>query len=331
MLIISFKKSRGFTLVELLVVIAIIGVLVALTLPAVQAAREAARRTVCQNNLRQLALSVHEYHDAYGKVPLLYNGWQNPQSGVLFGLQSHSWRSVLLPFLEQQNLHYRLDFAVYATNVRNQPAVSAVVPAFSCPATPTGSQSGRVAAGLWTGEDVLDQSLQAATTDYNASEGIARPNEGVASGTECISGGWGEAIPASVASQVPDVREIRFKDITDGLANTAILVERAGLPDHYYERGARIEKHEPPEGTWGNVGFWAISGEMLLNHLTLSQDDRPINSDNLTGMFSFHPGGALVAMGDGAVTFLEETIDIETVAAMISPDGSELIGRGDLH
>ena len=318
------SKPRGFTLIELLVVIAIIGVLLALLLPAVQAAREAARRTVCQNNLKQLALAVHEYHDAYGKVPQLYNGSQNPQSGGVFGLQSHSWRTVLLPFMEQQSLHSQLDFSQYATHLRNQSMVSTVVSAFCCPSTPGGGGQGRVAGGLWLDSETLNSALTAATTDYNASEGIAIDQK-------CVSGGWGEAIPGSGTSLAPRVREVSFKDFTDGLANTAIIVERAGLPDRYLEMGVLSQQHLPPEGTWGNVGFWAISAEMLLNHLTLAPNEPPINRDNLTGIYSFHVGGAHAAMGDGAVLFFDESIDNQTITALVSRDGGELIGRDDIR
>src|SRR5262249_28880924 len=110
------KMPRGFTLVELLVVIAIIGVLVALLLPAVQAAREAARRSQCTNNLKQIALALHNYHDAHHTLP----SGNTCHKNVL--LHCHTWIELLFPFIEQQLTYDRLDFH-YRTHEMNNPKV----------------------------------------------------------------------------------------------------------------------------------------------------------------------------------------------------------------
>ena len=99
-------RNKAFTLIELLVVVAIIGVLVALLLPAVQSAREAARRASCENNLKQLATAIHLYHDTHKIVPPLYNGRLDWRS-VSFGLETFSWRTVILPYLEERELFQR--------------------------------------------------------------------------------------------------------------------------------------------------------------------------------------------------------------------------------
>lgn len=116
----SKMRCNAFTLVELLVVVAIIGVLVALLLPAIQAAREAARRGQCQNNLKQLALAVHSYHDAWHEIPSLYTAAKNAGFTTAFGLETHSWRSLILRYIEEQPLYDTFNFSQPAT--RGQPA-----------------------------------------------------------------------------------------------------------------------------------------------------------------------------------------------------------------
>lgn len=121
------RKHRGFTLIELLVVIAIIAILIALLLPAVQQAREAARRTECKNNLKQIGLAIHNYHDNFNTIP---PGW--------IGTNNFSWSVMLLPYVEQSNLYNALNFlTAFVTTDTN---LQAVLPAFRC-ASDTGSAS----------------------------------------------------------------------------------------------------------------------------------------------------------------------------------------------
>jgi prepilin-type N-terminal cleavage/methylation domain-containing protein/prepilin-type processing-associated H-X9-DG protein len=308
-------RRHAFTLVELLVVVGIVGALVALLLPAVQASREAARRASCQNNLKQLCLGVHEYHDAHELLPPLYNGRLDWRS-VSFGLETFSWRVMILPFLEQRELFRRFDFSLYATDSKSQAAINHELPIMACPSTP---RTSAVARGLWHGRAQFDESLTAATTDYNGSEGYVQ-------GSECIPGAWGEVVKGKTGDPL-SVRKLSFTNITDGLAHTTLVVERAALPDHYFNRGVVFEPHQPPVfRTWGNVGLWAISAEMLVNHLQQKPGEPLVNGDNLHGVYSFHPGGAQVAMGDGRVTFLEDSIAAQTVLALISRDEGEVVG-----
>ncbi|MEM9659597.1 MAG: DUF1559 domain-containing protein, partial [Planctomycetota bacterium] len=183
----------------------------------------------------------------------------------------------------------------------------------------------RIARSLWTGRGQHDDSLAAATTDYNAAEGVVW--EGVCQ----LPGAWGEVIPAAVPWHDPEIRELSFKDVTDGLSNTLMIVERAGLPDRYFDGGERHEPHEPPKGTWGNVGLWAVSAESTLNHLAISDNLSPVNRDNLTTLFSFHPGIALVAFADGSVQTLSDSLDNETLVALVSRDIGDTCDRSALR
>jgi prepilin-type N-terminal cleavage/methylation domain-containing protein/prepilin-type processing-associated H-X9-DG protein len=314
-------RRNAFTLVELLVVIAIIGVLVALLLPAIQAARESARRSSCQNNLKQLALGVHAYHDVHDVLPSLYNGPRQLLRGITFGLDTFSWQTLILPFVEEQALFERFDYTRLATDEANQPAVNQQFRLALCASTP---RSARVARGLWFGRGQFNEKLAAATSDYASSEGFL-------DGPLCIHGSWGEVDYGTNYSASPILVKVSFGDIIDGLSKTTLILERAGLPDHYFDSGRAVEPHDPPQfRTWGNVGLWAISAETLLNHLQEQAGVPIVNGDNLHGLYSFHPGGVQVAFADGSVQFLKETIDTKTLFALVTRDGGEILNASDL-
>lgn len=317
------STRTAFTLVELLVVVAIIGVLMALVVPAVQSARESARRGACQNNLKQLDLAVHEYHELYGALPSLYNGPNDLRRGATIGLDTFSWQTVLLPFLEQRDLHALIDFDHYSTDAVNQPAVNTALEITNCPSTP---RTTLIARGLWYGRSNFSIALAAATTDYTSSEGYY---DGF---SHCTPGSWGEFSPGASFNDEPRLRIITFADVADGLSQTALILERAALPDHYYNGGAQVEPHNPPQfRTYGNVGLWAISAESLANHLQTRPGAPIIGQDNMQGLYSFHPSGAHVAFADGSIHFLDEAIDSELMIALITRDGGELVDLSMLH
>jgi prepilin-type N-terminal cleavage/methylation domain-containing protein len=133
------SRRAAFTLVELLVVVAVIGILIALLLPAVQAARESARRANCTNSLKQLALAVHAYHDAHGGLPSQFNGITaeaGPRRGLYFGLDTFSWQTQILSFVEEEALERLLNYSASALDPGNQPAVNQILPVMHCPSTP---------------------------------------------------------------------------------------------------------------------------------------------------------------------------------------------------
>jgi prepilin-type N-terminal cleavage/methylation domain-containing protein/prepilin-type processing-associated H-X9-DG protein len=312
-------KRIGFTLVELLVVIAIIGVLVALLLPAVQMAREAARRSSCQNNVKQQTLALHSYHDAHGRLPSLYNGDREPFAGFLLGLTSHSWRTVVLPHMEEQAVYDRISFAEYATHEVNQSAITNEIDVFNCPSTP---RSSFVARGLWVGRGKLEEKYSAAVADYSSTDGVNDPQR---IHITCIPGGWGEVIGDKPL-------EIGFGKFVDGLSHTLMLAERAGLPDLYADGGAVFTPHDPPRfRTWGNVGMWALSAEYLMNHITPDAGYPLVNYDNFKGFYSFHSGGIHVAFADGSVQFLNESIETKTLIALVTRDGGEIVNTNNFE
>jgi prepilin-type N-terminal cleavage/methylation domain-containing protein/prepilin-type processing-associated H-X9-DG protein len=317
--IIHVPARKAFTLVELLIVVAIIGVLVALLVPAVQAAREAARRASCQNNLKQLGLGVHEYHDVHEVLPSLYNGPQKILRSVSFGLDTFSWQTVILPFVEETDLQERIDFTRLATDPMNQSAINQLFPIARCPSTPRASA---IARGLWYDRGQFNEKLTAATSDYGSSGGYTNGLQ------DCVHGSWAE-VEFGETEWLPRVPKIKLADITDGLSKTTLILERAGLPDRHFNSGNTVEPHDPPRfRTWGNVGLWAISAETLVHYLQEQPGVPIVNGDNLHGVFSFHPGGAHVAFADGSVQFVRDTISSKTLFALITRAGGEVV---DLH
>jgi hypothetical protein len=268
-------------------------------------------------------LGVHGYHDVHKTLPSLYNGPQEPRAGISFGLDTFSWQTAILPFVEQRDLETLFNYTVNAVNPANQPAVNQLFPLAQCASTP---RTNLIARGLWYGRGKLDESLTAATSDYAGSEGYL---EGLA---ECISGAWGELVPGQNYWDKPTVRRVSFKHITDGVSQTTLLLERAGLPDRHFDSGNTVEPHDPPRfRTWGNVGLWAISAETLLNHLQVETGVPAINGDNLHGLYSFHPGGSQAALVDGSVHFLPESMDTQTLLSLVSRDGGEVLGDAALR
>jgi len=298
----SLQKSRGaFTLVELLVVIAIIGVLVALLLPAVQMAREAARRTECINNTRQIGLACHNFHDVFGKFPpgrRVYDGTDS--SGSPTKIVTGFLASVL-PFAEQANLAdlYQKDYSF--DDVVNQPAVNFEVDFYTCPSAP-GDHVTPIYAGWNEGWN----------TDVNAMSGktgIASDYQGVR-GLHYVSGGahvWDDSCG------ILNEKGTRMAEVTDGTSNTILLFEMAGKPMHW-----RLGKQQPAPTNAQYYGYGPWAGNNGIGIYNWLPDGSAkgcdtcnsfINVDNEASPYSFHPGVVTVVLADGSAKTISETID----------------------
>lgn len=306
-------RSRGVTLTELLVVIAMLAMLAALLLPAVQAAREAARRSTCHNRLRQLALATLHYAEA--RDELLPPLWASDRPGPW---DNFSWRVAVLPYLEEAALHEQLALAAPPSAPENQHAVGQSLAAFLCPSTPAYprriEQLGDVA---WR------QPLGAC--DYSAVHDVAAGEYAVP-----LPGAWGQAVvePLMDATQVPSVGEIdpdrlsprlrteaaSLRAVSDGRAHTALIVEQAGKPWRYAE-GAGQPDAAPIEGAWATAEFSSFSAGR-------------INRDNHLGLFGFHDGVA-TALCDGSAHWLHPRLDPQVAAALLSRQGDEILGAED--
>jgi prepilin-type processing-associated H-X9-DG protein len=291
----------------------------AMLLTAVQYARESARRLNCQNNLRTVALGVINHESQFAQLPSLYNGSFLPKPRtVMDEFHFHSWRTAILPQIEQNALYTRMNLSLPATDVSNQPFVNVQLPVFQCPSTPNSS---RLVVDIYT---VDDSSVgTAARSDYEAIGGV---NIGLASGTTSLEniqfGVWGE--PDSYLSISTNYRKPRLRDVTDGLSQTILIAERAGRPD-LYERGKPVNPYPftntPGYGMDNHQASWAISTHFwwLVQSAQLG-----INYRNLD-IFAFHPGGSNVALADGSVRFLSETMAPKTVNALITRSGNETV------
>ena len=330
-------RSRAFTLVELLVVIAIIGILTALLLPAVQMAREAARRTQCVNNLKQLALAAHGYHDAVRTFPpamLLsqYDASKNRYRGFsLFVL--------LLPYFEQGNLHAQWDFANPNGNFSGATdSHAAWGPNLLCPSEPEDENPLQYSTRL-TGSS-SDRWIKVTSYGGNAGTRSYHP----ASGFLTTDGMFFMAGPGSLPE--PDQRPVRLAEICDGTSNTLLFGERSRWAPNYNTFADQgWDWHFRYYGNWAatstsGVAHVSLSSYPSINYrLPFDYDHRaeavpPANDATgfkhyidlrVCGFGSNHPGGANFAMADGSVRFLSETIPLITLRALSTRQGGEVV------
>jgi len=301
----SRATHRGFTLVELLVVIAIIGVLVALLLPAVQQAREAARRMQCTNHLKQLALALHNYHDTYQKFPAAaYCGGPVRVSGTTDIARCHTWIESLFPFIEQGPVFDQIDFSV-GNNLGVNPAILNTIDIASlyCPSDPDAGMFVNTRENAYTpGPDFGGKSMGA---NYRVSAGPLHMNTctipAMTPNINCKSTGG-----ARLAVDAPGMfnggnKSYKFASAEDGTSNTFLLGEH--LPAYntfgmYFASHMHISTTNPPPN------YFKVRDDC-------PKSDTRIGTcyAHMGGFHSRHPGGLNMAMTDGSITFIPETID----------------------
>ena len=297
---------RGFTLVELLVVIAIIGVLIALLLPAVQQAREAARRMSCTNNLKQIALAMHNYHDTYLTFPsgcMATSNNADPPSGP----QMWGWGVLILPQIEQNNLYDSLSpntrrLVDVLNDTTDRVLVQRPIAAYRCPSDTT--------------KDTLQGTPQ--TMDFDGTAGVGTNFFGGTS--NYIGAGAFAATDLIDRPSGPFFRnsETGFKDMADGASNTFLVGERDYECSAGTWAGVRNDGGPGPRGTNYVMGRVSIP----LNNFTNPTG----NNGCCEGFSSPHPGGALFAYGDGRVAFVSENIDFNNSNATVG-DNQGLSGN----
>lgn len=290
----SNRPRHGFTLVELLVVIAIIGILVALILPAVQAAREAARRTSCFNNLKQIALANHHYHDAFQTFP---PGWigvdLTTNQPWVDGAGGWGWGTHLLPFLEQQGLHSQIQPMVAITD-----SVHAMVRVHPLSGYRCKSDMGTPTFPLPSAADPNTVFATLATGNY---VGVFGTNEledceGLPPGVQCLGNGsfW-------------HMQGARMAEYVDGTSGTLLIGERASRVGY---------------STWTGA---VTGGEEAIARILGVADHAPnatgVHLDDFT---SEHPAGTNFALADGSVRLIIETIDMNVYRALATRAGGEV-------
>ncbi|MCA9036586.1 MAG: DUF1559 domain-containing protein [Planctomycetaceae bacterium] len=301
------RNRQGFTLIELLVVIAIIAILIALLLPAVQQAREAARRTQCKNNMKQLGLALHNYHDVHLTFP---PGWiavdpVTRQHSAHDGVNGAGWGTMILPYMEQSALYSQFNSNLAIHDTANSAFINNVLPAWQCPSDPKPDRwqieeegsPGTVLAELPTanyigafGTEELDGCENAPGTAPVSSSGQCR----------------GDGIFYHNS-------RVRMRDITDGTTNTFIVGER------------RTDTQLGWYSTWPGM---VAEGEEAFQRILGSADHVPNDPHSHFDDFSsFHTGGAQFVLGDGSVRFISENIDEGLYQSLATIRGGEVVGE----
>lgn len=311
----------GVTLIEMLVVLAIVVILVAVLLPAVQSVRTTARQVACQNNLRQMALAVHAHEAAHMALPKLYAGTflQQPRT-VMDEFHFHSWRTVILPRLEQMALFNQIDLSLPATIATNQPNLNTSVSLFICPSTNIQNDIVPDIYEFNNGALRVNKTGTAARSDYEAIAGVIY-DENQVNYRGVRLGPWG-AVQYAGNLEPMSYAPGRFARVSDGLSNTILIGERAGVPD-WYRRGKAVEPYpyqNVDNGIDHHQAAWGISTHI---HWLFSRRDQAINDTNERGIYSFHQGGANVGLADGSVRFLSEMMDQETLNALVTSSAGD--------
>ena len=308
------RRERGFTLVELLVVIAIIGVLIALLLPAVQAAREAARRSECTSNLKQIGLALHNYHDVQRHLPL--GKWGGA------GQKKYSTHTLLLHYIEESNVYNMVDFSKTYDHANNVQARGAVVSVFLCPSDPESS----LPAG-WAG------------TNYHGCEG----NVLTKSGTNGANGLFYNGSLLRMADVLDGLsKTAAFSERLKGDWSNAIATERsdlfgpggnpATLDDAVNACRAVVVSNLANQNLSNSGAPWLAGAiDNFIGFQTVAPPgDRscvfPPGKSTLTAN-SGHPSGVNVLRCDGSVHFASQTVDIQVWRAAGSRNGGETVGE----
>jgi type II secretory pathway pseudopilin PulG len=351
-------------LIELLVVIAIIAVLVSLLLPAVQQAREAARRTQCKNNLHQIGLAFMNYESSFARLPAAiylvgvqggiinaigegaYN--MNPATTKEDG-NVHAWAEMLLPFIDQGPVYNQINFSLPMgfgtasggpisipgvmtyTAAQNFAVLStAVVPAFICPTTPRTSNTQNYLCDNWVSSISGSQFYCAGgVCDYTACDITGGLHAGGRSSDTMIDADQG----ANMGT--------KLQQVTDGLSNTIMLIESADRANEWAM--GKFVNPDSESGIMGTNGValrgcawndWQI-GENFLKAIApgsstvagRSNGQCTVNCNNKWNLYSFHAGGAQVVLGDGTVRFINQNINFQTIYNLLCINDSNAVGE----
>jgi len=328
-------QKTAFTLVELLVVIAIIGILIALLLPAVQAAREAARRMSCANNFRQVGVAMHNYHSAHGCFPpgvIIWRSSTGASCGPALDPPRHyagfGWGAFILPYLEQAALYEKIDFVqdpnsghgfTYYEPGSTREATSTLIPTYLCPSDPQGGEL--VSCCSWGPDDPdLDPMEDVGKTNM---AGVADSKDWTCDGRHAFQSNVTRRHPApgggylNTAGMMGERQGCRMSNVRDGSSNTLMIGEVTGAG-----RGTHAAQF------WTSVNL-LDTYDGINGYCTVIPAGGTYAGLRDTGFSSFHPGGCHFVLGDGHVSFLSEDIASEVLAKLTTRAGGEPISGGE--
>jgi prepilin-type N-terminal cleavage/methylation domain-containing protein len=314
-------NCAGFTIVEVLVVVGIVGLLAALLLPAVQAAREAARRARCANNLRQIGLAIRLYHDTWGSFP---PGNVTRTKGICRGdalagvgypsEDGSNWSISILPFVEQRALYEQYDFNEFNEAARNRKVREAFVPTYVCPSDASTEQLLVPASG--------PACAPALNLAYRP--GSYRAMCGRSDGRQFIDSDAFQNYPdtwrgAMHTIGIGNLTVERYANVTDGLSRTIVAGESTTCTNPSFRT------------FWAySYGHYSLSSATPQSRTLLGDYDACVKLGGIGGSLpcrrgwgSYHPNGAMYLLGDGAVRFLSTAIDVNLFAALATIGGDE--------
>jgi prepilin-type N-terminal cleavage/methylation domain-containing protein len=345
-------RPRGFTLIELLVVIAIIAILIALLLPAVQQAREAARRTQCKNHLKQIGLAFHNYHDVFNQFPRCAKLHVNAAGGLRFDLTTMSWGISSLPYMDQAPIFNQWNSGLSVYVAPNNALAGTVIPAFMCPTTPRAEP--KTVYTIPAGTPLADgfpptgqaHSLTGGSCDYIMPSGVRGDFSNLAysgmPGAPDRDGAttWSVRVYAGPAVVLADGgNKGDIATFVDGTSNTFLVFENAGR-NQMYRKGKPVASSdaEAQALALGGGGAWAdavFQGDVWVNGTGfdgfIGGDGGPcaVNCSNArnAGLYSFHTGGAHALLADGTVRFISDNTAAYILASLITKQGHEVVNE----